>query len=412
MTTLKRSFLIPVPLAFMLAGGAFTARTDGSSPEQAQGETSPAGPGARFPSLARSTDGRIAMVWTDRGADSVSQVRIAIRSSGGQWSSPATVVRDSTLFVNFADVPRVEWVAANDVAVSWLQKTGAGRYDYGVRVARSKDGGRTWVRSASPHDSTEAGEHGFVSLVPLPNARVAVTYLNGHAHGEGGTSGGTQVAISEYDAKGALAKLVTLDRRACDCCQTAAASTSKGMVVVYRDRSADEVRDIAVTRQVNGRWTEPAALSHDRWKINACPVNGPAIAASGQRVVVGWFSAARDTGKVQLTFSNDAGATFGAPIRIDGGTPVGHVDVLMNTDGSAIVSWLERGQGQQLSVRMRRVSPNRTMSTPITISEVQGIRPTGWPSIVENGDGVLVAWTVPGSPSRIQLQQIRRTALR
>ena len=84
----------------------------------------------------------------------------------------------------------------------------------------------------------------------------------------------------------------------------------------------------------------------------------------------------------------------------------------MNTDGSAIVSWLERGQGQQLAVRMRRVLPNRIMSSPITLGEVQGIRPTGWPSIVENGDGVLVAWTIPGTPARIQLQHIRASALR
>jgi hypothetical protein len=352
------------------------------------------------------------MVWTDRGPDSVSQVRLAIRNTSGQWTSPSTVVRDSALFVNFADVPRVAWVSKTEVAVSWLQKTGAGRYDYGVRVARSRDAGRTWVRSASPHDSTEAGEHGFVSLVPLPAARLAVTYLNGHAHGEGGSSGGTQVAISEFDANGALSKLVTLDKRACDCCQTAAASTPRGMVVVYRDRSADEIRDIAVTRQVNGKWTEPAALSHDRWKINACPVNGPAIAAHGQRVAVAWFSAARDTGKVQLVFSGDAGATFGAPIRIDGGAPVGHVDVVMNTDGSAIVSWIERGQGTQLNIRMRRVSPTRALSNPVTLGEVQGVRPAGWPSIVEDGNGVLVAYTVPGSPSRIQLQQIRFSALK
>jgi hypothetical protein len=411
MMTVKRSFLIPVPLIVLLAGGG-SAGVDGRSVDLVQSETSPTAAGARFPSLARAEDGRIAMVWTDRGADSVSQVRFAIRSTTGQWSPPATVVRDSALFVNFADVPRVTWVAKNEVAVSWLQKTGAGRYDYGVRVARSRDAGRTWVRSASPHDSTEAGEHGFVSLVPMPNARLAVTYLNGHAHGEGGSNGGTQVAISEFDAKGALAKLVTLDKRACDCCQTAAAMTPRGMVVVYRDRSADEIRDIAVTRQVNGKWTEPAILSNDKWKINACPVNGPAIASLGQRVAVAWFSAARDTGKVQLVFSNDAGATFGAPIRIDGGAPVGHVDVIVNADGSAIVSWIERGEGQQLAIRMRRVSPNRTLSTPVTLGAVQGVRPAGWPSIVENGNGVLVAWTVPGSPSRVQLQQIQLSALK
>ena len=327
MTTLKRSFFIPLPLAFMLAGD--TANRDANRDTDSlplptmQAESSPAGPGARYPSLARSEDGKIAMIWSDRSADSVSQVRLAIRGVNGQWSAPVTIVRDSALVVNFADVPRVAWLSRNDLTVAWLQKSGAGRYDYGIRVARSHDGGRSWVRSVAPHDTTESGEHGFMSLVPLPNARVAVTYLNGHAHGEGGSAGGTQVAISEYDTKGTLSKLVTLDRRACDCCQTAGASSSRGLIVVYRDRTPDEIRDISVTRLENGKWTEPVPVSNDRWKINACPVNGPAIAANGPRVVVAWFSAARDSGKVQLAFSHNGGAEFLPPIRIDGGAPVG-----------------------------------------------------------------------------------------
>ena len=39
-----------------------------------------------------------------------------------------------------------------------------------------------------------------------------------------------------------------LDARACDCCQTDAAMTSAGPVVVYRNRTEEEIRDIYIAR--------------------------------------------------------------------------------------------------------------------------------------------------------------------
>ena len=35
-----------------------------------------------------------------------------------------------------------------------------------------------------------------------------------------------------------------IDARVCDCCQTDAAMTSEGAVLIYRDRSDDEIRDL------------------------------------------------------------------------------------------------------------------------------------------------------------------------
>ncbi len=62
--------------------------------------------------------------------------------------------------------------------------------------------------------------------------------------------------------------------------------TARGPVVAYRDRSVDEVRDIAVVRRVNGTWTTPAVVHDDHWQIAACPVNGPALASRGDTVVI------------------------------------------------------------------------------------------------------------------------------
>src|SRR5690606_40682603 len=63
---------------------------------------------------------------------------------------------------------------------------------------------------------------------------------------------------------------------------------------LYRDRTVDEIRDIHVARLEDGAWRTLPAVHADNWKIAGCPVNGPAIAATGNDAVVAWFSAAND----------------------------------------------------------------------------------------------------------------------
>ncbi|HLA89288.1 MAG TPA: sialidase family protein [Gemmatimonadaceae bacterium] len=384
--------------------GAACGAALGAAPAQ-EAEPSPAGAGARFPWLASGPGGRVAMTWIERDADSVSSVKFALRGTNGAWSPARTVVRDSLLFVNFADHPSVLFLPSGDLVVHWLQRGGLkGKYDYGIRVVRSTDGGATWSAPVVPYPSHESGEHGFVSLWPAPGGAAALSFLNGVESGRPG--GAMQLAFAALDRTGKVTDARTLDDRVCDCCQTAAALTARGPVVFYRDRSPEEIRDIYVTRLVRGAWSTPVPLARDGWKINACPVNGPAAAASGDRLVVVWFTAARDTAKVLVAFSTDAGATFGTPVRIDGGKPAGHVGIVLADDGSALVSWKERTAGDGAEVRVRRVLASGRSLAPRTIGAVTGLRPSGWPVMAAIRDGVLLAWTVPGQPTTIRLATV------
>jgi hypothetical protein len=65
------------------------------------------------------------------------------------------------------------------------------------------------------------------------------------------------------DPQGALGPEPVLDGRVCDCCQTDGALAGDTAVVVYRDRSEAEVRDMSVVRFVDGRWSEPRPLTQD-----------------------------------------------------------------------------------------------------------------------------------------------------
>ncbi|MDH4066901.1 MAG: glycoside hydrolase, partial [Acidobacteriota bacterium] len=135
-----------------------------------------------------------------------------------------------------------------------------------------------------------------------------------------------------------------------------------------------------------------APVARDGWKIPGCPTNGPSAAARGSGVAVAWFTAASDTPRLKLAFSDDAGATFGAPVVIDEGRPVGWPDVVLLEDGTALVSWLERrGEGVG-EVLVRRVAPGREPGTPVLVAQSVSGRATGVPHMVRVGDRLLVAW--------------------
>ncbi len=405
---------------------------------------SPAAVGARFPALARNSDGRIAMVWTEKGADSIPEVRMAIQSSNMEWGIAHTVVRSESLFVNFADIPKVVWLPNGELVVAWLQRSGSGKYDYGIRLARSSDDGQSWQGMSPPHDLAETGEHGFVSLVAVRSNNVGygekasreystnkgvsknvsrdssssdsepivgISFLNGHTHGA--SHGATQLVYTELSRNGLVASTRVLDLRVCDCCQTAIAASVRGNIVTYRDRSDSDIRDIYTVRESANGWSSPVAVSNDRWMITGCPVNGPAISANGEVVSVAWFSAANDSAKVQLALSTNGGETFSPAIRIDEGAPAGHVAVITDSLGNTFVSWLERSN-DSLSVSMRRIASDHTLSSAFVLAKVSGLRATGWPAIVmdSGGRGLFAAWTVSGSPSTIATQHVPASTFR
>lgn len=362
----------------------------------------PAAAGAALPFAAAGPDG-IVLSWTEP-TPAGHALRFA-QWTGAGWSAVGTVAEGADWFVNWADFPSVVPLG-NVLAAHWLQRSGPGRYSYDVLATLSRDGGATWSPPLRPHaDGTET-EHGFVTIFAHDGAPAAV-WLDGRAFagaghdGHGDHAGGEmQVRFARLPDGDAPAAETVLDERACDCCQTAVAVTADGPVVFYRDRSAEEIRDISVTRLVGGRWTPPAAVHRDGWQIAGCPVNGPAADADGRDVVVAWFTAADEDPRVNVAFSSNAGASFGAPVRIDGGAALGRVDVILLEGGRAFVVWLENdGEGAALR---GRVVDRRGAGAPRTLAATSAQRASGFPRMARRNGEVLLAWTEPGDPSRVR----------
>lgn len=361
----------------------------------------PAAPGSGEPNLAPAPDGGLYLSWIEPAGEKSHRLMLARRVAGGEWDAPRQVAQGRNWFVNWADFPSV---AAHEGALfaHWLERGGAGGYDYGVRVAVSRDGGATWSAPVTPHRDRTPGEHGFVSMVPRGDGRLALVWLDGR----NAEAGGMRLMASSVDPGAALGPEVVLDDRVCDCCQTAAARTDAGIVVAYRDRSPNEIRDISVVRETASGWTQPATVGADNWRINGCPVNGPSLAAKGRQVALAWFAAPGDESRVQVAFSPDGGATFGSPVRVDDGKPSGRVDVVLLDDGDVLVSWLEAA-GDRAEVRVRRVRPDGTRGPALVAAGSSTARSTGFPRMERAGADVVIAWRDSSEPPQVHTALIQ-----
>ncbi len=164
---------------------------------------------------------------------------------------------------------------------------------------------------------------------------------------------------------------------------------------MYRNRSEDETRDIQAARLENGVWTTPVTVHADGWRIDACPVNGPAVAAHGEEVAVAWFTAP-DQPRVRVAFSADGGRTFDPPFEVASGKVVGRVDVVLLQDGRAVVSWLAESAHGAV-IRAQPFSPAGAADVAMDIATSNVARSSGFPQMVQAANGLLFAWTENGS---------------
>ena len=375
---------------------------------------SPAGPGSLAPCLSRSRDGEVWMSWLEPRSRGGHVLRVA-RLVGHRWNTPLIAAEGDSFFVNWADRPGIVALGEGCLAAHWRVKSDPEGHAYDIRVAFSGDKGRTWSYPVCPHRDATATEHGFVSLLPEADG-VRAVWLDGRnsaavrekqgvaAHGEHEVGADMTVRTALIHLDGTLADEVVLDGRACDCCPTAAVQTMSGTLVAYRDRSADEVRDIALVRRADGQWSEPRRLHEDGWKIPGCPVNGPALDADDDLVAAAWYSEAADTARVRVAFSRDGGRNFGEPITVDEGAPLGRVDVVLLEDRSALVLWLE-SRGKDAAILARRVSPHGVRTAALTIAETSPRRASGCPRVIHDERRVIIAWTEAGSPSRVRVAE-------
>ena len=305
------------------------------------------------------------------------------------WTTPLKIATGNNWFVNWADYPVIATIGEKNMIALYLEKSGPSTFSYDVKYRLTHDEGKSWDSARFLNEDGKKAEHGFISVQPF-GEKYFISWLDGRNTGKEKMDGHGQMTLRAATLlkNGTKEAEWELDNKVCDCCQTTVTITKNGPVVIYRDRSDEEIRDISIVRMVNGRWTKPQTIYTDKWKISGCPVNGPRADALNNNLAIAWFSIKDEKPEVKVVFSKDGGATFNTAIKIDEGQPIGRVDLQMLDENTAIVSWMEGSE-----IKAIRVNRDGSKGQSIVISNSSETRSSGFPQMTKSGNKILFAWT-------------------
>ena len=345
------------------------------------------------PSLV-SGEGSLSLSWISSNEGNKSTLNFS-QLKEGKWTNTQTMATGSNWFVNWADFP-AHAINENLILSSYLKKSDSGTYTYDVILSLQKLSGEKVKEDFLLNTDCVKADHGFVSIIPNHNQGFFITWLDGRNTVDKDLDGYHKpmtIRFAEITNKGDIIDESELDSATCDCCQTSIAVTNKGPVVVYRDRSDKEVRDIYIARKINGIWGVPTPIHNDGWEINGCPVNGPKVASNSNNLAISWFTVSNEKPTVNLSFSKSNGASFGTLIKINDDDAIGRVDVAFLNPHEVLVSYIE-GDDVGTYLRIKKVSIDGKVSAPITISKIDGGRNSGVPQLEILDNEAFIVWTV------------------
>ena len=404
---MKTTYACLIGLTVLALASCKPAAGDKSATSAANGDYEhevwvlPAAAGSSSPDLSIAPDGHLLLSWINRTEGRRNALQFAAYTGKHGWQSqPRTVAVGDSLVANWADTPHLRGTPDGALWVQWLQADASSPMAYDTVLARSRDGGMNWTQMTRVNNDEKAVEHGFAAMWAEGEDRIGIAWLDGRekaASQDAGAPhavGSMQLRALDFNQDLERGADIELDARTCDCCQTDVAMTTKGPLVVYRDRSDADIRDIAVVRRNAGKWGAPVSVHADGWRITACPVNGPAIAATGNDAVVGWYSEAGDTRAIRLARTTDGGDTFAAPVLVDSGKQVlGQVDVAVDAK-QAWVTWLREANGVQ-TLMLARYTPD--LSRELQRMEIASLKgrghATGSPKLVVDNTAAWLVWT-------------------
>ena len=379
---------IAIFVAGLLCCAVVTA-AENSSPASLEILDSPAPANSSLSRIVSDEAGRVYLSWVSQEGELARFAFSQLTDDG--WSEPVLISEGSDWFVNWADFPMLS-VNSGNMATHWLRMSATGTYDYDIEASFYDVRSNRWSDSRVIHSDGVSAEHGFVSMLPMGDSHTLITWLDGRNTRVGEEYGEMTLRAGVFSSTGENMDEWELDSRVCDCCQTSSAMTTEGPMVVYRDRSENEIRDIFVVRYTDGKWSTPTPVHNDNWQISGCPVNGPSISAKGEKVAVAWFTAKDDTPKVQLALSSDSGDSFSAPIIVAGSETNGRVGTAMLDSGDIVVSWIDTANRNAV-IMLSHFSAEGKFLESIEIAQTSASRRSGFPIIESVANTVYVSWT-------------------
>jgi len=338
-----------------------------------------------------------ALSWIDRKSDGTARLQMA-SWNGLSFDKKSLIAQSKQMFANWADIPSLVEAPSGDLYAHWLNRISSKTYAYGVRIERSVNRGKSWNSLGWLHNDTSATEHGFVSLIP-EGRRVRAFWLDGRMMSKPKGKMMLRTAILDGDQ---VKEERVLDEDVCTCCPTSAVELSGGPIVVYRDRSPQEIRDISFILGSGRKWSEPTRLQADNWLMPGCPVNGASVATTGNLVAVSRFTVIHKKARVILRLFKEGQMKSGKEIVLDKNVPIGRCATVCTTD-SIYTVWIGLEKNQTV-LRLAQVSPTGEIKRKITLTPIDGNRSSGMPRVILSSGYLWVSWT---DSNRIRLGRVK-----
>jgi hypothetical protein len=408
----RSRFVLALCVAVGLTGPAGTTKPGAQSLPASIDLTVPGRLGAT-PSIA-ALDRIVAIVWGATAPGGATDIYLSLsRDAGATFASPVRVNRTpGDARVNGEQPPRVALSRAGAAADPVITVVWTSRRDAGTRLlqSRSTDGGRTFSNSTLVAGTDAPGNRGWEALAVDRGGKPLVAWLDHRdmaaassaavaaAH-EGHTASGVEMAQKSklYFATldGAVAAR-PLAAGVCYCCKTAMATSSDGAILLaWRHVYPGDIRDIAFTMSRDGGRTfaDPIRVSEDRWAINGCPENGPAMVVDRQNVIhLAWPTLLEGSQATLGLFyaSSSDGRTFTPRRHIATRGSASHAQMAVDASGSLVLVWDEIQDGVRQVMFSRREASAANFTAPIALTtSARG----SYPVVATTAGGVVVAWT-------------------
>jgi len=389
-----------LPLLFNIAA-CRSAHSHASTREAIREIASPTPAQSISPRVTAMRDGGVVLTWLEPTNEKAANLRYAFWRDG-TWSAPETIVSGRPFSRHPSLSPGVIALSGKNLIAYWSQRpmnedTPTNEVD--VYFAISTDRGLHWADPTLANKPGTGEESSYPSAAPIDENRAAIIWLDG-------SNWKVQKRVSLMSrtirSDGSATDAIAIDEDTCTCCPTSMVRTGSGLVAAYRGHTPENIRDISLLRNVNGRWSQPEVVHADYWHFAGCPVNGPHLDADRKRTVIAWFTGAQDQPAVNLAFSVDGGATFSGPIRVDEGNAIGRVQVVLSPEHAAVAFWLEHASSTT-RLLMRKVHEDGVMEQPVEVTRGSEL---GYPHVARMVDGILVTWAEGGSVPRVHVGRV------
>ena len=332
---------------------------------------------------------------TDRKSNKKNYYIAFFDENSGRFSPAIPVPIEQNASFHEEGMPKVAIKADGTVIAVYETSAPSERNSFAgfVHYLVSADKGKTWTAPACVHADTAGGKsHSFAAITRLSDGEIGACWLDESFDHK---AGGRPVKFAKTNHSNKFENERVVDSVACQCCRIAISSNpGRKITVAFRDIINDSIRDMSVsTSDDNGKtFTSAVSFSKDGWVINGCPHNGPAVAATNDRIYATWFTGGRQKGVYYCEMNNKKETLTRQLVSSHGR----FIQLCLLPDGARVLAYNENiPEGEKVYSRivLNKIENGKIFSANIGPEKSMA----GYPVVLAYGEGkIIVAWSDDG----------------